>query len=325
MGMDNLIEKLKTCSKCHQHLPIENFGKDNQKKDGLRSHCKECRRLFGLTITPTVTTTHKTCSMCMETKLATEFYNTKRQRDGLHPECKACANTLTLKREVITPTVNAKVCSSCGELKSAECFSKGIRARSGLKSFCRACESLRNASRNFTEVTVVEKRCTLCKEVKPANNFHHSKLITTGLACMCKSCAAIDSHKRYLNNKPAALAAAKKRKATKLKATASWTDYKAVKRFYEESSVLTIETGVQHHVDHIIPFVNSQVCGLHVENNLQILTGEDNLRKHNSFIPGYLSDVMAYALSFNTATHLLEPSSYLPMPTQTLDLQDDHM
>jgi len=65
-----------------------------------------------------------------------------------------------------------------------------------------------------------------------------------------------------------------------------WADRKAIKAIYIKASQLTIETGVKHEVDHIIPSNHQLVCGLHVENNLQILTEYENTKKSNSFVVG---------------------------------------
>ena len=77
-----------------------------------------------------------------------------------------------------------------------------------------------------------------------------------------------------------------KRRAQLVNATVSWADLNKIKAIYEEAIRLTKETGIQHHVDHIIPLNSKYVCGLHVEYNLQILTEEENLTKSNRFAPG---------------------------------------
>lgn len=62
-----------------------------------------------------------------------------------------------------------------------------------------------------------------------------------------------------------------------------WANKEAIISFYIESKRLTLETGIKHEVDHIIPLNNPIVCGLHVEHNLQILTKYDNIKKSNTF------------------------------------------
>jgi hypothetical protein len=74
-----------------------------------------------------------------------------------------------------------------------------------------------------------------------------------------------------------------RRRAAKLQRTPSWADYDAIAAVYAEAQRLTRATGVPHHVDHAIPLQGKLVSGLHVHQNLQILTGLENIRKCNRF------------------------------------------
>lgn len=65
--------------------------------------------------------------------------------------------------------------------------------------------------------------------------------------------------------------------------TPPWVDKIDLIPFYKEAQRLTEETGIPHHVDHIIPIVHDLVCGLNCPSNLQVITAEDNLRKSNKF------------------------------------------
>jgi len=72
-----------------------------------------------------------------------------------------------------------------------------------------------------------------------------------------------------------------KRYARKRHATPAWANFEAIRAFYRKAHRLTIETGVRHEVDHIVPLQSPFVCGLHVEYNLQILTSLENKKKRN--------------------------------------------
>lgn len=74
-----------------------------------------------------------------------------------------------------------------------------------------------------------------------------------------------------------------KRRAARLSRTPPWADLDAMRAIYALAQRLTRETGVLHHVDHIVPLQGRYVSGLHVENNLQVLTGPENIRKHNRY------------------------------------------
>lgn len=82
-------------------------------------------------------------------------------------------------------------------------------------------------------------------------------------------------------NRPYGAAWAMKREAQKQFAYPAWADDEATLAIYEQCAKVTAETGVQHHVDHIVPLLGKNVCGLHVHYNLQILTAAENIAKGN--------------------------------------------
>jgi len=58
-------------------------------------------------------------------------------------------------------------------------------------------------------------------------------------------------------------------------------DHEKLLSYYREAERLTEETGIIHHVDHIVPLSKG---GLHHHNNLQVLTKEENLKKGNKLL-----------------------------------------
>lgn len=74
-----------------------------------------------------------------------------------------------------------------------------------------------------------------------------------------------------------------KRRAARLRQIPVWVNNGAVSRIYAQARLAEAVTGWPHHVDHIVPLQGENVCGLHVESNLQILPYDENLSKGNRF------------------------------------------
>lgn len=75
-----------------------------------------------------------------------------------------------------------------------------------------------------------------------------------------------------------------KRRAVKKQATPRWADHEKIARLYELAAVLNAD-GCAFEVDHIVPLNSPLVCGLHVENNLQLLPKVGNRSKGNRAWP----------------------------------------
>jgi hypothetical protein len=61
-------------------------------------------------------------------------------------------------------------------------------------------------------------------------------------------------------------------------------DLRQIDAHYLEAARKTRETGIPHQVDHIIPLRGRKVSGLHVPQNLRVVTRSENVRKHNKVL-----------------------------------------
>lgn len=65
--------------------------------------------------------------------------------------------------------------------------------------------------------------------------------------------------------------------------TPKWADKQKIRDIYKACKLITKESGIKHHVDHVIPVKGKKVSGLHVHTNLAIIKAVDNLKKSNKF------------------------------------------
>ena len=161
------------------------------------------------------------------------------------------------------------------------------------------------------------KRCFYCSIEKEISGF---VVYSTGkVGRICRKCWLVKhsaSSKKYSSNHPQRRAASRLKwndknrkriaekssiwaKKNREKCAVYWANYYALKsaaipkwanRFfieeiYDLARRRTKITGFPWHVDHIVPIKSHLVCGLHVENNLQVIPMTVNVRKKNRFWP----------------------------------------
>ena len=144
------------------------------------------------------------------------------------------------------------------------------------------------------------KVCTKCNVEKPVGEFHKNKSKPSGLHVHCKTCrlsyqkrwhennreTRLTSHRRYIENNTHiwGLSGALRRTSLSeegLFCGASRTEVNAETAFiYRLCRLISEQTGIEHHIDHIVPISKG---GVHREWNLRILPASENLSKNAKF------------------------------------------
>lgn len=171
--------------------------------------------------------------------------------------------------------VTEKPCTKCGVVKSLSDFYKNASKKYGVLSHCKVChDSLVLAwQKRNKEKRVADQRAKSSKWSKDNPDKRRANARTW-----------------KKNNPSKDLADVCRRRAQKLRATPGWADQKAIGQYYLIASFLSVELGIDFHVDHVVPLRSKAVQGFHSQHNLSIALGAWNLSKSNKWWPDMPED-----------------------------------
>lgn len=223
-----------------------------------------------------VTPHSKVCKSCGTEKENQSFY--KRTNGNLFSSCKECCK----KRDKANYQKSKDVkLAKCSEYRKAN--------KQRIKEYHQAYYEA-NKDKMLSRAKEYRSNPEIAEKERIRQNKYYAE---RSVAIQAKRKAKMDNNpelrlkmrefckSHYERNKHLYIAKCGKRRAAKVSATPAWANLNAIKAIYKQSMQISIETGIEHHVDHIIPLQGKTVSGLHVESNLQIIPAKQNLSKAN--------------------------------------------
>ena len=128
-------------------------------------------------------------------------------------------------------------------------------------------------------------RCSKCGEEAPTVRGSWRILHGRPYGCVCLVChnARMRAWWKTERGRVKGILRTRRRKANFVLACVPWADTVEIAKVYAEARRRTLETGIEYVVDHVLPIGGELVSGLHVQQNLQVLTRGENAKKGNRF------------------------------------------
>ncbi len=195
-----------------------------------------------------------------------------------------------------------KTCTKCKQEKPFESFAKAKTRKSGYQSACKECNAKyrRENSEKIKSLNItyyLSNREEILEQKKEYYLENREQILSQKVLYHEENRQKIlEYRKKYLeentekvkewyqNNKDRVARNSAKRRARRLNATPLWLSDEQrteIDVLYFLCRMISEDTGVEHHVDHIIPLKGKTVCGLHVPWNLRIVPKDINLKKNN--------------------------------------------
>lgn len=162
-----------------------------------------------------------------------------------------------------------KPCKHCLRVLPLDAFYKHKGMADGHLNVCKVCRDVYVKSWQAKNIGRRREIANACRKRK-----HDAERVAVNYA---RWYAGTKVNGRYANM----VARGARRRAVEIKATPSWANPFFIAEVYDLAHRRTKSTGIEWHVDHIVPLQSDLVCGLHVERNLDCIPAFENLSKHN--------------------------------------------
>lgn len=185
-----------------------------------------------------------------------------------------------------------KVCTMCDLKKPLDYFYGNRRNKDGKDNHCKSCAYQRKQKYRVPK-EVLEKRKSINRLKLLEKRKKYYKENKEKCLAAKNLCYENNREKYYARQKQYAKENSQQRAA-----------YRAKRRSIESKSTLMLAKQYSceieglylyaklfgGHVDHVVPLINSQVCGLHVPWNMKVIDAKANLKKGNTFDIGKYPD-----------------------------------
>lgn len=205
--------------------------------------------------------THKACRTCNETLPLSSFHKDSGSKDGHRRVCKTCKAAWDKQFQTEN---RARYLEQRKAYRQNNLVQERAKGRAWSKANYKINrEAVLEASKTYYENNLTKRR---------SYNQKYRELNSEKLKANDRQYYKENKYVRYSSNA--------RRRAAKLQATPKWADMEKIKEIYRQRETLSRESGIVHHVDHIVPLRGKTVCGLHVEYNLRVVPAKENLHKN---------------------------------------------
>lgn len=267
------VEPIRTCRKCNLEKSLEEFAEYKSAKSGKVLRLRRC----------------ESCE---------SMYQSQWRKNNVGKIKAKYARYKAHDRRAQMPPGFLLKCQTCKVERELSEFGKLVGAKFGVRRTCTECLNSKAAAKYLLHPEAARIKSArwassnpeLASEIrKKSYRKHKSERLAYRKEWRANNLAKDKERERlYALNNPSVMRAKNaRRRAAQTNACPAWLnlfDKAQMAMQYEIAIAREMQTGIKHHVDHIVPLRGLAVSGLHVPWNLQAITEFANCSKHNRLL-----------------------------------------